>query len=318
MANADMQKERKLINIIIPVYNEEGNIKPLFDGIKNSVSKLFDYDFEVIFIDDGSTDKTIEKINSLQDKSIKTLHHCMKRNSGKTQALKKGFEMSNGKLIVTLDGDLQDDPKYIPDFIEKIQKDKVDLVTGNRSNRYSKNFLKWVSTHMANSLVKRLSGSAIKDMNCGYKIMTSECAKSLILKSDYHRYIPLIASIEGFSIKQMDIIQNKRHSGNSKYGKTGLGRFAVSTLDMLSIYFVYKFRKEPFRIFGKIGFILILTGLAILAYLSILWLMGNYINSRPMFFLGILLMIVGTNILGMGLLGELIVMHSNNKQNNDC
>lgn len=309
-----MQKEIKLVSIVIPVYNEEGNIEPLFKGIKNSVSKMKDYNFEIIFIDDGSTDKTIEKINSLKETNIKISHYNMRRNSGKTQALKKGFGMSNGTLIVTMDGDLQDNPKYIPDFIEKIQKDKVDLITGNRSNRYSKNFLKWISTHMANSLVKRLSGSAIKDMNCGYKIMTSECAKSLILKSDYHRYIPLIASIEGFSIKQMDIIQNKRHSGDSKYGKTGLGRFVVSILDMLSIYFVYKFRKEPFRVFGKIGFILILIGLAILAYLSILWLMGNYINSRPMFFLGILLMIVGTNILGMGLLGELIVMHSNNQQ----
>lgn len=313
MADVNMQKERKLVSIVIPVFNEEGNIEPLFNGIKNSVSKIKGYDFEIIFIDDGSTDKTIEKINSLKKSDIKVLHYSMTRNSGKTAALKEGFKMSNGILIITMDGDLQDDPKYISDFIEKIQKDKVDLVTGNRSNRYYRNFLKWVSTHTANYLVKKITDSEIHDMNCGYKIMTSECAKTLILKSDYHRYIPLIASIEGYSVRQMEIIQKKRYSGNSKYGKTGLKRFVVSTLDMISIYFVYKFRKEPFRIFGWVGFILISIGLLILAYLSILWLMGTYINSRPMFFLGILLIIIGTNILGMGLLGELIVMHSKNK-----
>lgn len=313
MANADMQKERKLINIIIPVYNEEGNIEPLFNGIKKSVSKMKSYAFEVTYIDDGSTDKTIEKINTLKETNIKVSHHSMKRNSGKTAALKEGFKMSNGKLIVTMDGDLQDDPEYIPDFIEKITREGVDMVIGNRSNRYSKNILKWISTHLANKIARMLSGISVSDMNCGYKIMTSECANTIVLKSDYHRYLPLLAGIEGFSVGEMEIVQNKRYSGDSKYGKTGLGRLMISALDMLSIYFIYKFRKEPFRVFGRIGFSLILIGLIILGYLSIQWFDGQYIRSRPMFFLGILLMIIGTNILGMGLLGEIVVMNNDSK-----
>ena len=314
MANADMQKEKKLISIVIPVYNEEGNIEPLFNGILNSVSKVKGYDFEIIFVDDGSTDETIEKIHSLKEKKLKVLYHSMKRNSGKTSALKEGFKMSNGILIITMDGDLQDDPKYIPDYINKLKNENLDMVVGNRKNRYSKNALKWFSTHIANKISSILSGTTMSDINCGYKIMTLECAKTLKLKSDYHRYLPLLASIEGFLVGEIDINQNKRYTGNSKYGKTGLRRFIVFVLDIISIYFVYKFRKEPFRIFGRIGFFLILVGTIILAYLSVLWLMGTYINGRPMFFLGILLVMVGTNILGMGLLGELIVMHSDNQQ----
>jgi glycosyltransferase involved in cell wall biosynthesis len=299
-----MQKERKLISIVVPVYNEEGNIEPLFDGIKSAVSKLSDYYFEIIFIDDGSTDKTREKIQNLPDNEQFAINYQRtKRNSGKTKALKKGFAISKGEMILTMDGDLQDDPKYIPDYIERLKNENLDMVVGNRSNRYSKNALKWFSSHVANKIAAILSGTSVSDMNCGYKIMTSECAKTMVLKSDYHRYLPLLAGIEGFLVGEIEITQNKRHSGDSKYGKTGLGRFMVSALDMISIYFIYKFRKEPFRIFGRIGFILILAGSVILGYLSILWFGGQYIRSRPMFFLGILLMIIGTNVLGMGLLG---------------
>lgn len=315
MANVNMQKEKKLVSVVIPVYNEEGNIKPLFDGIKKAISKMKDYDFEIIFVDDGSTDNTKKAIENIDDKNIKIYHHYRRRNSGKTEALKDGFDMSKGDFIITIDGDLQDDPKYIPDFIEKIAREKLDMVTGNRTNRYSKNVLKWISSHIANRIAKTLSGTSVSDMNCGYKIMTSECAKTMVLKSDYHRYIPLLASIEGFSVGEIKIVQNKRRSGDSKYGKTGLGRFMTSALDMLSIYFVYKFRKEPFRVFGRIGFILILIGFVILGYLSIQWFDGQYIRSRPMFFFGILLMIIGTNVLGMGLLGEIMVM--NKKSNLD-
>ena len=314
MANADMQKERKLISIVIPVYNEEGNILPLYEGIKKAVSQTKEYDFEIIFVDDGSTDKTKEKIKNLSEtERFQIIYQYTKRNSGKTKALKNGFELSKGELILTMDGDMQDDPKYIPDYINKLKNENSDMVVGNRSNRYSKNILKWISSHIANNVANILSGSDISDMNCGYKVMTSECAKTLMLKSDYHRYLPLLAGIEGFLVSEIEITQNKRHSGDSKYGKTGLGRFVISMLDMLSIYFVYKFRKEPFRVFGRIGFTFIIIGLIILGYLSILWLGGQYIRGRPMFFLGILLMILGTNVLGMGLLGELVVIHGENK-----
>ncbi|MBP8960926.1 glycosyltransferase [Patescibacteria group bacterium] len=324
MANVPMQKE-KLITIIVPAYNEEENIVPLYEKLLNETNKFTGYIWELLYINDGSTDQTKNRLEELRERNqdnneksgfgkettpqIEVSFISLKKNQGKTEALRQGIQKAQGEIIITLDADLQDDPKYIKDFLQEVEKPNVDFVVGNRTNKYAKNFAKKVSSWIANATANILIGSPINDMNCGFKAMTMECAKAITLKSDYHRYLPLLASIEGFRVTQVNIEQKERFSGESKYGKMGFGRFVNSLLDMLSIYFVYRFRKEPFRLFGRVGLVTFIVGILILTYLAIGWVFGHYIYGRPLFFLGILLSILGTNILGMGLLGEIMVMN---------
>ncbi|HDQ15726.1 MAG TPA: glycosyltransferase family 2 protein [Bacteroidetes bacterium] len=311
MADVCMQKE---ITVLIPVYNEAENLIPLYERICEEVEQLSNYTFEVLFVNDGSTDNSSEILAKIsQMNGIKMRYISLKHNKGKTEAMKRGIRTIESDLIIMLDGDLQDDPTYFKDFLNEIEKPGVEFVVGNRTNKYAKNLAKKVSSAIANTTARILIGSPINDMNCGFKAMTTECAKSISLKSDYHRYLPLLASIEGYGVSQVNIEQKKRFSGESKYGKVGIGRFVNSLLDMLSIYFIYRFRKEPFRLFGRVGLITFALGSAILAYLTIGWFFGHYIYGRPLFFLGILLAILGTNILGMGLLAEVFVI--NNKDN---
>ncbi len=316
MADVPMQKE-KLITILIPAYNEEENIFPLYERLLDQTKKLSAYSWEIIFINDGSSDGTKQKLEELagtaSTESLKFSYISFKKNQGKTEALRQGIQKARGEIIVILDADLQDDPQYIADFLAEIEKPTVDFVVGNRTNKYAKNFAKKISSFIANNTAKILIGSPIKDMNCGFKAMTTECAKTITLKSDYHRYLPLLASIEGYRVSQVDIEQKDRFSGESKYGKMGFSRFINSLLDMLSIYFIYRFKKEPFRLFGRVGLGLLATGFLILGYLAIGWFAGHYIYGRPLFFLGILLAILGTNILGMGLLGEIFVINNGKK-----
>ncbi len=315
MANVRMQKE-KLISILIPVYNEAENIYPLYQRISEEAEKITDYRFQIIFVNDGSTDRTREALRALTDirGPVEVKFQNFKRNRGKTEAIKAGIDLCEGEFIINMDGDLQDDPEYLEKFVNEIQKPDVDFVIGNRTNKYTKNIVKRISSAIANKTAKLLIGSPANDMNCGFKAMTAECAFKVALKSDYHRYYPLLASIEGFRISQVDIEQKKRLSGESKYGKIGLGRSMNSALDMLSIYFIYRFKKEPFRLFGRVGLLIFGVGALILIYLTIGWLMGHYIYGRPLFFMGILFCIVGTNILGMGLLGELIVLNGMSRE----
>ena len=315
MANANMQEE-KLISILVPIYNEANNIKPLCERVSAETAKIDGYKFEIVFVNDGSTDNTKEVLEELaeQEGEIPVKSISFKRNKGKTEALKVGISACGGEIIINMDGDLQDAPEYIKNFIVEIEKPDVDFVIGNRVNKYTRNFAKRVSSYIANTTAKALIGSSIKDMNCGFKAMTAECARTIKLKSDYHRYYPLLASIEGFRVTQIDIEQKKRFSGESKYGKIGLGRFVNSLLDMLSIYFIYRFKKEPFRLFGRVGLAIFGIGALVLTYLTVGWFFGQYIYGRPLFFMGILFCIVGTNILGMGLLGELLVINGMGKE----
>lgn len=314
-----MQKEKlkETISIIIPVYNEKNNIRPLYDEIVKA-TKNIDYDVELIYVSDGSRDGTVDEIKKLTSKInkivlVKLLE--IKRNKGKTNALKKGFKKATGDLILTIDGDLQDDPQDIVRFIEKYKETGADLIVGNRTNKYNgknKNYIKYLSSRTINLIAKFLSGKKVDDVNCGFKLMTKEVTDTILLKSDYHRYIPILAHMEGFTITQLNIKQHPRHSGKSKYGKTGLKRFFNSIIDMLSIALVYKFKKEPFRFFGGMGLSLFVIGTLIFIYLVIKWLGGTYIYGRPLFFVSILFMILGVNFLTLGFLAELIVM--NNKK----
>lgn len=300
------------ISIIIPAYNESDSLEELFELLKLNTNSIH-IDSEYIFIDDGSTDKTSEVVKTLikNNKTQRIILIAHKRNLGKTQALRNGIQASSGNYILMIDADLQDDPGYLAKFWNHIKSSSFDMVVGNRIKRYKNNYLKKFSSFTINRLVRLIAGYSISDMNCGYKIMNRECAKSLNLKSDYHRYIPFLAMISGFSVGEIEIEQKERKHGESKYGKTGIQRLMKSLMDIISISFIYKFRENPFDLFGRIGVILSGLGGLILAYLGFRWLQGYYIEGRPLFFVGILFIIIGINNISLGLLGELIDINSN-------
>ena len=310
------EKERKDLSILIPAYNESESLPELYELICSELIKL-PIISEIVIINDGSTDNTDRVIRDLikDKKPISTRYICIQKNAGKTKAIKTALQYVDSKYILMMDADLQDNPKDIQKFWNAITTTQHSLIVGNRKNRYTKNLIKKGTSKVMNALVKYLAGYEISDMNCGYKIMSYECAKSIPLKSDYHRYIPFLASINGYSVGEVEIEQELRKYGTSKYGKTGIKRFIKSVLDIVSIYFIFNFRENPFNLFGKLGLLLLSAGTLILIYLGIGWLFGNYIYGRPLFFLGILFVIVGINNISLGLLGELIEINTNQNKN---
>lgn len=305
----------KLLSIIVPAYNEAESIEPLVKEILSVAGKT---PLEIILIDDGSKDHTaqvmkdVAKVYGSIRPQVKIKYLSYKLNRGKSAAVSAGIKLSQGNYIALMDADLQDDPAYLPKFAHNIIKNNVDLVVGYRVNRYRDNVIKRISSLVVNRIMSWASSYSIHDMNCGYKIMTREVALKLNLKTDYHRFIPLITVMNGFSVGEMIIDQKERRFGDSKYGKTGLVRAVVFIIDFLSLTFIYKFREKPFKLFGKVGLTIFGAGFIISLYLTIRWFMGYEISGRPLFFLGILLLILGVNIIGLGLLGELITYNRDN------
>jgi len=300
------------ISIIIPFYNEAESIRELFEKIQIETLKLSEYDFDFLFVDDGSTDNSINIVKEIMDSHTNNITIVsLPLNRGKTQALKMAFAKANGDYIITMDADLQDNPIYIKDFINEITSKKLDLVVGYRKNRYKNNIIKLLSSNLANFIVRVFFKYSIHDMNCGYKIFSKKIIKNIYLESDYHRFIPIIATATNFNVGEMIIEQKDRMYGKSKYGKTGIGRSFKFFFDLLSLIFALKFERKPLYFFGKIGFFLSFSGFLILLYLTVLWFAGRSIQSRPLFFMGILNLIVGINFFGFGLLGELINKKSN-------
>lgn len=304
---------KKKITIILPVFNEEKSIQPLF-GLLKEKQAVLGCNLEIIFIDDGSTDKSLEKMKNVKRKKIKNIHVkiiSFADNYGKTEALKAAIKVASGDYLAMLDADLQDDPIYLLKFLEKIEKENLDFVIGWRKDRYRDNLIKNLSSKLVNYTMAAFVRYRVHDMNCGFKFMKIEVARKLHLKSDFHRFIPLLVMINGFRVGELVISQKKRQFGVSKYGSSGLKRLVKSVVDMTSILFIYKFRENPFSLFGRVGFLFNFIGFIILLALTVLWFMGQSIGSRPLFFLGVLLMILGTNLIGLGLLGELIVGNKN-------
>lgn len=307
------------VNIIIPIYDEAGSLVQAYKEMASSLtSSKGDDNFELVFVNDGSTDNTIDELKKIMELSqhgqISVKCISSHKNLGKTNALTAGILLSKGEYIVFMDGDLQDDPSYINSFLKKLKNEELDIVCGNRVNRYSKNPIKKISSQLASYLVGLLVEQKVNDINCSMKAMKREVAEKLDLKSDYHRYIPLLAIMKGYLYDEIEIVQRNRLHGESKYGTFGLIRFSKSFFDYLSIWFILKFGENPFGLFGKSGFLLFSLGTAVLLYLSVRWFFGFYILGRPLFFLGILLVNTGINFVALGLLGELIVSNKDTKE----
>ncbi|MBM4157544.1 MAG: glycosyltransferase family 2 protein [Ignavibacteria bacterium] len=290
-----------LISVIIPLYNEEESISELADSVKNAFSKL-NYDYEIIFVDDGSTDKSYEIIKDINVRDNKV--HCIKfrRNYGKSAALAAGFKKAKGDIVITMDADLQDDPEEIPELIEKINSG-YDLVSGWKKIRHDP-FIKKHTSKFFNFSTSVISGVRLHDFNCGLKAYKKDVIKSVQIYGELHRFIPAMAHLSGFKVTEKIVKHHPR-----KYGKTkfGFSRFLNGFFDLLTVYFTSKFIRRPLHLFGFAGLVFILLGLIITLYLTYLKIfLDSYISNRPLLFAGVLSIIVGIQFFSLGLLGEMI------------
>ncbi len=289
----------KELSIIICVYNEERNIKPLIDQI---FTALDGYDIEIIYVDDGSTDNTVHEIKKINDKRIKLIE--LKKNYGQSAALAAGIEYAEGTWLVTMDGDLQNDPDDIPAMLQKSKEGDWDLVAGIRKNREDGFLLRKLPSRIANAIIRKSTKVKIKDYGCTLKVFKSELAKSLGIYGELHRFIPVLASFEGASITQMNVKHHPRLHGKSKYG---INRTLKVVVDLLLMIFFKRYMSKPMHLFGKWGLIIFLGGCVINVYLLVLKIQGEDIWGKPLLMLGILLLMAGIQLITIGVIAEILM-----------
>lgn len=298
-----MGKHTNKISVLIPIYNEAQSIDILY---KKLLEVLQSYDHEIVFVNDGSRDNSQQILNNIKNNDNRVIVIELKRNFGKAAVLAVGFEEVSGDLVITMDGDLQDEPQEIPKMIEEIDKG-YDLVSGWKKDRQDP-LIKKISSKIFNFTVRVLTGIKLHDFNCGFKIYKKEVVKSLDVYGDLHRFLPVLAYQQGFKVGEIKVRHNERKFGQSKYGRSGLKRLGNYILDPINVVLITKYQYKPAHFFGSWGLILFFVGLIINIYLSVLWFLGQGpIGNRPLLFLGVLLMIIGIQLVSMGFLGELII-----------
>jgi glycosyltransferase involved in cell wall biosynthesis len=295
------------LSIIIPVHNEEENILELYERLYSTLSlpSLIEITYEIIFIDDGSTDGTFEEINKIKNSKVKVVR--FQRNYGKAAALSCGFKRSKGDFVITMDGDLQDDPKEIPRFIEELKR--YDMVSGWKNKRQDP-ISKTLPSKVFNRLTRFITGVKVHDFNCGYKAYNNYVIKNINLYGELHRYIPALVYWKGYTVGEIEVEHHPRVHGESKYG---IERLLKGFLDLITVTFLMMYKKRPLHVFGGIGILFGLSGVIISIYLIVLWAIGLKIGDRPLLMLGILLTVTGAQFISLGLIGELIT----NSRNND-
>jgi len=292
---------KRIISVVIPVFNEEQNIKPLAEELLSLLPTVAT-SYTILFVNDGSTDRTKNEINKLcRENAVITGIHLYP-HIGKASALRAGFDHAQGDVIITMDGDLQDDPKEIPKLLSKLH-DGYDLVVGWKQQRKD-SFLKVVSSHVFNFFATKLIHTSLHDINSGLKAYRPIVAKNLIIYGELHRYIPILTSAKGFRVAEIPVNHRKRRFGNSKYG---FSRFYFGALDLFTVLFHAQFRTRPLHLFGFIGLPIFMLGFISAFYLiSIKLLFNQAIGHRPLLTFSIMLMIIGVQIGITGLLGEQI------------
>jgi glycosyltransferase involved in cell wall biosynthesis len=288
------------ISVVIPFLDEEGSLEALHAKLSSVLGQL-GRSYEILFIDDGSEDSGGRIADALADKDphVGVVH--FRRNFGKAAALDAGFRRVRGRVIFTLDADLQDDPEEIPSFLAKLEEG-YDVVSGWKKTRHDP-IHKTLPSKIFNFTVRIVSGVKLSDFNCGFKLYRAEAVQELELYGELHRYIPVLVHSRGFRVTQIPVRHHPRRSGSSKYG---LERMAKGFFDLLTVLLITRFRARPLHLFGGIGLAFAFAGLICLGYLSIGWFFGKYIGARPLLFLGVLLMMVGVQLVSTGLLGEMI------------
>src|ERR1041384_1618341 len=288
------------LSIVIPVYNEEQSLRELYDGIRNAASRMGR--FEVLFVDDGSTDGSVRVMQDLRQRDRRVKIIRFRRNYGKSAALSVGFTHADGNIIITMDADLQDDPDEIPNLVSEIKKG-YDLVSGWKKKRHDP-LTKTIPSRFFNFVTSILTGIRIHDFNCGLKAYRKEVAKEVKVYGELHRYIPVLAHDLGYKIGEVKVQHRSR-----KYGKTkfGTGRFWKGFLDLVTVIFTTRYLQRPLHLFGFWGMCFVIAGIAIDGYLVYAkFTQGVALSNWPLFTGGILMIIVGVQFVSVGLLGELI------------
>jgi len=289
------------LSVVVPVYNEKENIEPMLSALKDALGKI---DYEIIFVDDGSSDGTPDIINNSakNNKNIRLV--TFQRNFGQTSAMAAGIDAAKGEFIATLDGDLQNDPEGIPRMLEKLEKENLDIVAGRRANRQDGRFLRKIPSKIANMLIRKCTKVHISDYGCTLKVFRASIAKQLPLYGELHRFIPILGSMEGAKIVEMDTKHHARRFGQSKYG---IGRTFRVISDLMLMIFLSRYRQKPMHFFGSIGGFAFIAGGLIEAYLLLLKIFGEDIGGRPLFYVGILLIITGVQLITTGFIAELMM-----------
>jgi len=301
------------LSIVIPLLNEEESLNELAQWIV-SVMEANQFSYEIIFIDDGSTDSSWQKIKEISNANPQVTGIRFLKNFGKSQALHAGFNAANGDVVITMDADLQDNPDEIPELYQLIKKDGFDLVSGWKKKRYDAIISKNLPSKLFNWAARKTSGVQLNDFNCGLKAFSKEVVKNIEVSGEMHRYIPVLAKNAGFTNIGEKVVQHQAR----KFGKTkfGMERFINGFLDLITIWFVSKFGKRPMHLFGALGVIMFIIGLAFALYLGIDKLFINktarLITDRPQFFIALTAMIIGTQLFLAGFLGEIMVRSKKN------
>ena len=297
-----------VLSVVVPLLNEEESLPELALQLETEIKKIPNIGdrYEVIFVDDGSTDDSFEVIKSIRRRNPRFRAIRFRRNYGKSAALSVGFASARGLLVATMDADLQDDPSELGSMIAKI-KEGYDLVSGWKKKRYDP-ITKTIPSKFFNFVTSIASGVKLHDFNCGIKVYRSEVVKSLHIYGEMHRYIPALASRLGFKVGEVPVQHHRRRYGTTKFGAS---RFIKGFLDLLTFIFTTRYLKRPLHFFGTLGSLLALSGIGLDIYLTVEWIMGKtYLSNRPLALFGVALIIVGVQLVSMGLLGEMLAKNS--------
>ncbi|MDT0557314.1 glycosyltransferase family 2 protein [Ichthyenterobacterium sp. W332] len=303
------------VSVVIPLLNEQDSLQELHDWIV-SVMQSNSFSYEILFIDDGSTDNSWQVITELSESNANIKGICFLKNFGKSQALHAGFAKAEGDVVITMDADLQDNPKEIPELYHMVTEQNYDLVSGWKKKRYDSVIAKNLPSKLFNWAARKTSGIKLHDFNCGLKAYSNEVIKNIDVYGEMHRYIPVLAKDAGFTHIGEKVVQHQAR----KYGKTkfGMNRFIHGFLDLVTIWFISKFAKRPMHLFGALGGLMFIIGFGFSFYLGIdkLYLnpTGRLITDRPQFYIALATMIIGTQFFVAGFLGELILRTKREKQ----
>jgi glycosyltransferase involved in cell wall biosynthesis len=289
-----------VISVVVPVHNEERSVALLYDELRSALEPL-DVPWEAIFVDDGSSDGTFGALTRLHSAEQNVRVVRLRRNFGKAAALVAGFDQARGETVVTIDGDLQDDPAEIPRMLAKLDEG-FDLVSGWKSRRRDP-WTRRVLSRIFNRLASAVSGVTLHDVNCGLKAYRAEVVHDLRIYGELHRFLPVLAHERGYRVAELPVNHRPRNHGRSRYG---LERYLRGFLDLLTVSLVGRYRHRPLHLFGGVGLVLGAIGTLVLAYLTVLKVTGEAIGHRPLLILGVLLVVVGLQLFSLGLLGEMI------------
>ena len=293
-----------MISVVVPVHDEERSVALLYDEVQAALDPLGE-PWEAVFVDDGSTDGTFAALTRLHAQTGNTRVVRLRRNFGKAAALAAGFAQAQGETVVTIDGDLQDDPSEIPRLLAKLDEG-FDLVTGWKAKRRDP-LRRRILSRIFNAVSGRVSGLKLHDMNCGLKAYRAEVLDGMRIYGELHRFLPVLAHYRGYRVAELPVNHRPRQHGRSRYG---LERYVRGFLDLLTVSFMGRYRHRPLHLFGGLGLVLGFLGFALLGYLTVLKAMGEAIGHRPLLTLGVLLVVVGLQFFSLGLISELITSHN--------